>query len=247
MSQTIEFAHAEARLASGVIPYRVGGSGRPLLHLHSTGGIKVTQPLEALAAKHRVLMPVMPGFDDTPDHRGVGTMGDLTDLVAGFLDGVGIASCDVIGHSFGGYLALWLGLKHPKRVEQMVLEAPAGLRFGAVVAPPQAQGDARQERNRKSRDRYGTGKPVDEALAVRVGEIAARTLILFGTRDTAVPRETGVFLKAKLPASHLAYVYDAGHSIEVDQPARFLRIVDAYLERGEAYIVNWGKEAAGAA
>jgi len=245
MSQSNEFARQEARLASGAVPYLAAGSGRPLLYLHSTGGITLTQPLRALAAKHRVLMPVMPGFDETPDHPGVATMGDLADLVAGFLDRLGVASCDVIGHSFGGYLALWLALKHPKRVEQMVLEAPAGLRFGAVAAP-QAQGDARQERNRKSRDRYGTGKPVDEALAARAGEITARTLILLGTRDLAIPRETGVFLKAKLPASHLAYVYDAGHSIEVDQPARFLRIVAAYLERGEAYIVNWGKEAGAA-
>ena len=246
MSPSIEFARQEVRLSSGVVPYLAAGTGRPLLHLHSTGGIKLTQPLEALAAKHRLLLPVMPGFDDAADHAGVGTMGDLADLVAGFLDGIGVASCDVIGHSFGGYLALWLALKHPKRVEHMVLEAPAGLRFGAVAAPQAAAGDARQERNRKSRDRYSTGKPVDEALAARAGEIPARTLILLGTRDLSIPRETGIFLKAKLPASHLAYVYDAGHSIEVDQPARFLRIVDAYLDRGEAYIVNWGKVAGAA-
>ena len=247
MSPSIEFARQEVRLASGSVPYLAAGSGRPLLYLHSTGGIKVTKPLGALAATHRVLVPVMPGFDDTADHPGVATMSDLADLVAAFLDRIEVNACDAIGHSFGGYLALWFALKHPKRVEQMVLEAPAGLRFGAAAAPQAAAGDARQERNRRARDRYGTGKPVDETLAARAGEISARTLILFGTRDLSIPRETGIFLKAKLPASHLAYVYDAGHSIEVDQPARFLRIVAAYLERGEAYIVNWGKEAAGAA
>jgi len=244
MSDRIEFAREEVRVATGAVPYFTAGAGRPLLHLHGTGGIKLTQPLERLARTHRVLLPVMPGFDDAPDHPGVASMGDLADLLAAFLERVGVSACDVIGHSFGGYLALWLALKHPARVEEMVLEAPAGLRFAAAASAPQAGGDARLERNRRSRDRYGTGKPVDDALAARVGEIKARTLILFGTRDTLIPRETGVFLKAKLGASHLTYIFDAGHSIEADQPERFYRVVAAYLDRGEAYIVNWGREAA---
>jgi hypothetical protein len=37
---------------------------------------------------------------------------------------------------------------------------------------------------------------------------------------------------------------EAAHAIEVDQPERLLRLVNAFRDRGEAYIVNFGDEAA---
>jgi hypothetical protein len=35
--------------------------------------------------------------------------------------------------------------------------------------------------------------------------------------------------------------------IQSDQPERYLRLVSAFLERGDAYIVNWGSSALAAA
>lgn len=258
------FIRMEAQLASGGLPYLVGGSGPALLYLHSTAGVQVTPAVTALAERHRLFLPVMPGFDDTPVQPGVTTLDALVALTAQFVTGVICGRCDVIGHSFGGWLAMRFAVQHPELVDQLVLEAPSGLRFGAGQAAgapsPYAYPEraaafvkpaAQLERNRAMRERYGAGQTVDAVLAARIGEITARTLILFGTRDGMIGSETGVFLKETIKASHLAYVYDAGHAIEIDQPDRFLRLVGAFLERGEAYIVNWGdgasKRAAGQA
>jgi hypothetical protein len=49
-----------------------------------------------------------------------------------------------------------------------------------------------------------------------------------------------LFLKAKIPTSHLIYVYDAAHAIEVDQPERFLTLVGDFLARGQGFLVNAG-------
>ena len=43
------------------------------------------------------------------------------------------------------------------------------------------------------------------------------------------------YLKEKIPLSHLTYMFDAAHGIEIDQPERMLRLVTAFLERGEAF------------
>ena len=59
-----------------------------------------------------------------------------------------------------------------------------------------------------------------------------------------IPAKAGHVLKQQIRLSHLTYIYDAAHAIEVDQPERLLRLVKAFLERGEAYIVNFGDEAA---
>lgn len=91
--------------------------------------------------------------------------------------------------------------------------------------------------------RYSNGILVDEELVARLPGITARTLILMGSKEKMIPAQTGQVLKEKVPSSHLAYVYDAAHAIEVDQPERTLRIVKAFLERGESYIVNFGDTA----
>jgi pimeloyl-ACP methyl ester carboxylesterase len=92
--------------------------------------------------------------------------------------------------------------------------------------------------------RYHGGPLVDEALLARLPEIKVRTLIVMASKDALIPARTGHVLKEQIAASHLTYIYDAAHAIEVDQPERLLRLVNAFLERGEAYIVNFGDEAA---
>ena len=149
------------------------------------------------------------------------------------------------------------------RVDQLVLEAPAGLRFGAAAAPPRSPEELRRKlyaypekakalikapevasANAEAFARYHSGILVDEALLARLPHINARTLIVMATKDEMIPAKAGHVLKERIRASHLTYIYDAAHAIEVDQPERLLRLVKAFLERGEAYIVNFGDEAA---
>lgn len=54
----------------------------------------------------------------------------------------------------------------------------------------------------------------------------------------------GCRLKSGIPHSHLSYIYGAAHAIEFDQPERVARLVGAFLERGEAFIVRTADAAA---
>jgi pimeloyl-ACP methyl ester carboxylesterase len=261
----MEFARKDVTLASGNVTYFVAGAGRPLLYLHPAGGISVSRPLAALTERHTLYMPLTPGFDGTPVHPDVKTMEDLADLAATFIDAVIGKPCDVFGASFGGWEALWLAVKHGALVDHLVLGAPAGVPAGGKGglpsdpaetrrklfaypdrAPPVTKPVAQLQGNRRMLDHYGAVSLGDDRLPARVAEIKAPTLILMGTKDEIIPRETGQFLKAHIAGSHLAYVYDAAHVVDSDQPERFLRIVASFLERGDAYIVNWGSSAASA-
>jgi pimeloyl-ACP methyl ester carboxylesterase len=53
-------------------------------------------------------------------------------LVAAWLDRVGVTSCDVVGHSYGGGVAMWLLLYRAAAVRRLALVAPGGL--GRAVA-----------------------------------------------------------------------------------------------------------------
>jgi pimeloyl-ACP methyl ester carboxylesterase len=253
---------AEVKLSSGPLTYTVLGESRPLLYLHAAGGPQISPFLKALAKTHRIYAPTAPGFEGTPAHEAVAGIRALASLYAEFAKTVIKERCDAMGHSFGGWTALWLAVDHPGTVEQIVLEAPGGLRFGAKPAPPLSPEQARKilyahpdkaadlikppevaAANAKAFGGYNNGILVDEELLARLPEIKARTLILMGSKEKMIPAQTGQVLKEKIPSSHLAYIYDAAHGIEVDQPERTLRIVKAFLERGESYIVNFGETA----
>jgi pimeloyl-ACP methyl ester carboxylesterase len=253
----------EIKLSTGTLPYFTLGEGRPLLYLHAAGGVMISPFLERLAASHRIYAPIAPGFDGTPVHEPVRGIRRLAELNAEFIETVIKEPCDAIGHSFGGWTALWLAANHGDLIEQIVLEAPGGLRFGQQPGPPLDPAEARRRlyahpdkakglikpadvaaANMQAFARYNEGILVDQDLVAKLPSIKARTLIVLATKDEMIPIKTGQVLKELIPASHLTYIYDAAHAIEVDQPERMLRVVKPFLERGEAFIVNFGNTAA---
>ena len=259
------FERQELNLPSGKLSYFVAGAGAPLLYLHPAGGFSVSKPLEALSERYKIFAPVTPGFDGTAPHPEIASMEQLADLAARFADAVIGKRCDVIGQSFGGWEALWLAVKHPDKLDHLVLEAPAGVPAGGRGGLPSDPAEARRklfaypdrappvtkpveqlQGNRRMLDHYRAISLSDEVLPSRVAAIQAPTLILMGTKDEIIPPETGRYLKTQIAGSHLAYVYDAAHVIQSDQPERYLRLVSSFLERGDAYIVNWGASAASA-
>jgi pimeloyl-ACP methyl ester carboxylesterase len=249
-------AHTIA-LSIGPLHYQKGGGGPPILHLHPAGGPRVSPVIERLAARHTVFMPTDPGFNGTPRHAGVTSITGLADLMAEFVRAAIGGPCDVVAESFGGWIALWLAVKHPDLVEQLVLQAPAGLRdegTGGLPADPEGRLRALYSKpehapketrspevvaeSQKMREVYAGGINYDTELHRRLPEIKARTLIAIGTRDTVVPVITAHRLKAGILNSHLSFIYGAAHALEFDAPARVGPLIGNFLERGEAFVVR---------
>jgi pimeloyl-ACP methyl ester carboxylesterase len=250
------FTEGKVDLPTGPLTYLTGGSGRPILHLHSSGGPRVSPAIQIWARRHAVLMPIVPGFDSTPLHASAASMPALADIMAEFARKVVGEPCDVIAESLGGWVALWLAVRHPDVVDHLVLEAPAGLRTegtGGMPADPAARhrmlyavpDRAPKETrspdvlaaNAKARERYAGRVTLDRGLLQALPQIEARTLVVMGTRDDVVPLETARRIKDAVAHSHLSYVYGAAHAVEFDQPERLARLVGAFLERGEAFLV----------
>jgi pimeloyl-ACP methyl ester carboxylesterase len=260
---TTSFTTTQLKLKSGTLPCHVAGQGRPVLCLHSAGGVRLSPALERLSESFRLYVPVMPGFDGTAPGDGAPSMAGLADLAAEVVDAAIGGPCDVIGHSFGGWVATWLAVRHAAKVQQLVLHASAGFRRGAAGGlagdpetlrramyahpenlPPESKSAEVQAQNRAAAARYNGGVPIDQELAGRLKDVNALTLILHGTRDRVIPPDSPRLLKAGIPRAYLVYVYDAAHAIDVDQPVPFVRLVRDFFERGEAFIVNRGSAAA---
>src|SRR5262245_27896976 len=253
----IAFTEHHVELDSGRVTYLRGGEGRPILHLHPAGGPRVTPVTRMLAHRHTYYIPTVPGFNGTPEHPMVGSMVDLADLAAKLARSVIGGPCDVVAESFGGWQALWLAVRHADLVGQLVLQAPAGLRTegtGGLPADPEARRRklyavperAPQETrspemlagNARMYARYSGGITLDKALQEALPRIKARTLIVFGTGDEVVPVDTARRLTAGIPHSRLTYIWGAAHVPEYDQPERTARLIGAFMEHGEGYVVR---------
>ena len=106
------------------------GSGRPLLFLqHFTGTLDNWDPavVDPLASGREVIL-----FDNAGIGRSTGrvadTMAGMATHVFTFLDGLGIASCDVLGFSLGGAIAQVMAQDRPSIFRRMILvgTAPRG-------------------------------------------------------------------------------------------------------------------------
>ena len=60
-----------------------GGSGDPLVYLHSAGGENVHPSLEQLAADYEVIVPIFPGFNES---EGLDEIDGMEDAVFHLLD-----------------------------------------------------------------------------------------------------------------------------------------------------------------
>lgn len=106
--------------------YGVAGSGLPVLFLHgwALGQHSYKRALKRLVRLGcEVYAPAMPGFGGTADlPRGSVDMVGYATWVRAFLDAVGVAEpVFVIGHSFGGGVAVQLAHDYGDRVSYLVL------------------------------------------------------------------------------------------------------------------------------
>ena len=103
----------------------VAGQGEPVLLIHGFGGSTFSwrQTLPALANDHRVIALDLFGFGYTerPKRLEHYSREGQIELILGVLDRLGVREAHVIGHSYGGGLAMTLAAEHPERVRSLVL------------------------------------------------------------------------------------------------------------------------------
>jgi pimeloyl-ACP methyl ester carboxylesterase len=112
-----------------------GGSGAPLVSLHSAGGESTIPALELLADDFAVIAPVFPGFGESEGIEHIDGMEDAVFHLLDLWELLGLDAPAVVGLSLGGWLALELATRYPDKVGPMVLVNPVGLHLdGAPIA-----------------------------------------------------------------------------------------------------------------
>jgi pyruvate dehydrogenase E2 component (dihydrolipoamide acetyltransferase) len=103
--------------------------GVPIILVHGFGadlnGWMFNQP--QLAESHTTYALDLPGHGGSDKKIGDGSVRDLADVLAGFMDALGIDRAHLVGQSLGGAIILKLATDHPEKAASLTLISSAGL------------------------------------------------------------------------------------------------------------------------
>jgi pimeloyl-ACP methyl ester carboxylesterase len=111
------------------------GQGPVLLLLHGLGCDHTTwEPvIDALAKRYTVIAPDLLGHGQSAKPRADYSVGGYANAMRDLITVLGIDKVTVVGHSFGGGIAMQFAYQFPERTERLILVASGGL--GPEVSP----------------------------------------------------------------------------------------------------------------
>lgn len=214
------------------------GSGEPLILLHGNGQnyTYFSNQFDVFAERFHVYALDTRGHGQTP--RGVMpfTMRGFAEDLLNFMDEHSIAKAHILGFSDGGNIALLFAIRHPERVDRLIVD---GADINTAGVKPSFQLPI--ELGYRMAKLFGGKSPEAaahiEMLNLMVNEpniplgelrrIKAKTLVLAGTNDIIKDRHTRL-IAANIPGAELTII-EGDHFIAKKNPAVFNKRVLDFL------------------
>lgn len=219
------------------------GRGKDIVLLHGWGqNIEMMQFLgDPLSNSYRITILDFPGFGESEEPQEVWDITDYANMLHELLTKLKIENPTLIGHSFGGRVAIRYAAQYP--VEKLVLfgspcvitQKKQPLKVKALKAAKKLPGMKKIAEIAKnyigSRD-YKAASPmmrnilvqvVNEDLSDYAKKITAPTLLIWGVQDTEAPVEEAKLLEKLLkdgaliilPGTHYAYLENLNQVVNI--------------------------------
>ena len=240
--------------------YEIHGEGTPLALLHGGGsGIHSTfgRILPDLARTYQVIGIEQQGHGHTADIDRPFSLEQMADDTAALLTKLGVASAHVFGFSNGGQVAMHLALRHPQKIQKLVLASTFFRKAGVIPELQEAWTKQVKVEDMPAglRDEYRRTAPRPEDLQKHIDKsqqmmrrfkdlpasdlqrLTIPTLVMNGDRDVIL-LEHGVEMmrlipQARLivlPGAHGAYIGEMSTPlVETELPKITVSLVNEFL------------------
>src|SRR3989344_2332100 len=239
-----------------------GGQGEALLILHGWGASSESWILlqRALSKEgFRVIAIDLPGFGRTNPPAVAWGVQEYANFVERFVSAIGLDKFFLLGHSFGGQIAISFTVEHQELVKKLILAAPPGIRrppgmkeklvavFSKItntilwVVPSRGAREQLKKLGYRliGRRDYFKAEGVMREIMQRViredlfsvfSQIRVPTLIVWGDDDRLVPVEDAYVLVREIPHSAVEIISGAGHVPHLKTPEKLSQLVTKFLK-----------------
>jgi len=193
-----------------------------------------------LAKTHSVILPDLPGHGESLPRGGPLPISLIVDRLTSILPNEPFT---LLGNSLGGWIAMLYTLRHPERVQTLILEASGGLnRPFAVPVLATNREEADLILRAVHGPKYQAPEWVVEGLIsraqdspmlrvteidehyvdARLAELRVPTHLVWGADDGVIPVAYAEELQRGIVGAHLHVIEGAAHIPHLQQPQRFL-------------------------
>ncbi|MBU2635455.1 alpha/beta hydrolase [Patescibacteria group bacterium] len=230
------------------INYKTLGEGNSLLILHGWGSRSDNWQRvgEMLAEKGiKVIIPDLPGFGQSQKPPRAWNLDDYCDFVEEFVKILNLANFSLLGHSFGGALAVKCGLKFPEKIDKLFLASAVCIRkktfknklfkflskFLKIKTP-----FLRKVFYRKSDYLSVEGtmkeiylKLIKQDLSDVLSQIQIPTVIIWGEKDNITPLSDAKIINQKIKDSKIEIIPNVGHDLNLKTPEKLAEVISKNL------------------
>lgn len=235
------------------INYEVYGTGKRLLMLHGWGDSLRTFDLvtSQLSKNFQLILLDLPGFGQSSVLPHPFTLDDYASTIEKFLTALEVNETFVLGHSFGGAIAIKLAT-FSNKVKRIILEDSSGIRNKDLMVKLKIYiyKTLKLILNEKYREklRHVLGSPdyrsagvlrdtlvkvVGEDLRCLLSSIDIPTLLVWGRDDKETPIAQAEIMKKEIRNSKLLVIENAGHFPHLDKPEEFIKTVVEFLKEAQ--------------
>ncbi|MDE6653869.1 MAG: alpha/beta hydrolase [Muribaculaceae bacterium] len=238
--------------------YTVSGQGPDMVLMHGWGCQASTlASIEKVASEtHKVYNIDFPGFGSSEEPPTVWGVDDYARMLREFIERTGIKNPVLLGHSFGGRVAIVYASQYP--VDKLILVDAAGvkpqrsLKYYLKVysfktmkrLAPLALGKKKaaeyieRQRTKRGSSDYSSSSPmmravmskvINEDLRYLMPKIKAPTLLVWGENDTATPMRDARIMEKLIPGAGLVSFPGCGHYSFLDNPVQFAAVLRSFL------------------
>lgn len=115
----------------GQLHYWIGGTGRPLVLLHGFGATALWQwhpQVDDFCKHHRLIIPNLFGFGESIPHSSERSLEFQGEMIIKLLDSLGVEQFDLLGMSYGGFVANRIAVNWSERVDRLIfVSSPGGV------------------------------------------------------------------------------------------------------------------------
>jgi pimeloyl-ACP methyl ester carboxylesterase len=134
-ADTLHFQNGYSDVNGLHMYYEIYGQGKPLIPVHGGGSTIQTsfeKIIPLLAVNRKVIAIELQAHGRTNDRNADLTFEQDADDIAVFMQNLGIAKADLFGFSNGGTTLLQLAIRHPERIDKMILGSALAKRNGVI-------------------------------------------------------------------------------------------------------------------